>query len=198
MSKVWRDGSLRPGDAEPGSFPEGARLFETIALRAGRVERLDDHLTRLGGGLRHLGSLPGPLASGDIGAWRAAVRGLGARDAILRLVVGEGFEELSARPLLASPPVFQLVTLRTLRDGPEWLPRPKAAPWANSLAATRELRSLGVPGGVEGVQLDGHGWVSECTRSSLAWVMGGRLQVPAASTGRLPGTALGQLVACAR
>ena len=85
----------------------------------------------------------------------------------------------------------------TARDAAEWLPRPKSAPWANSMAATIELRSLGVGAGVEGVQFDARGFVSEGSRSSLAWVEGGVLHVPAESTGRLPGTALGQLIHCA-
>lgn len=197
MSTVWRDGSLVPGDASPGTFPDGARLFETVAIHDGKVERLGDHLARLRLGLAHLGLPPGPLAAGDLGAWRRAVGALGARDAILRLVAGPGLEELGARPLLASPPSFRLRTLRTRRDAPEWSPRPKAAPWANSLAATRELRALGEPAGTEGAQLDARGFVSEASRSSLAWIADGALRVPAESTGRLPGTALAQLMSVA-
>ena len=197
MSRVWRNGQNVAGDATPGSFPEGARCFETIALREGRVACLDDHLARLRDGLAHLGLRPGPLASGDLDAWREALAGLGPGDSILRLVVGGEFEELGARPILVSPETFALRTLRTVRDAPEWLPRPKSAPWANSLDATVELRGLAVAPGTEGVQLDARGFVSECTRSSLAWVHDGALHVPDASTGRLPGTALAQLTVCA-
>lgn len=197
MSLVWRGGSLVPGDATPGTFPDGARLFETVAIRGGRVERLGDHLARLRLGLAHLGLAPGPLASGDLAAWRRAVGDLGARDAVLRLVAGPGLEELGARALLEGPPAFRLRTLRTRRDPPEWSPRPKAAPWANSLLATRELRALGEGAGSEGVQLDARGRVSEGSRSSLAWIADGALRVPAESTGRLPGTALAQLAVAA-
>lgn len=196
MSRVWRNGQIVAGDVTPGSFPRGARCFETIALRAGRVECLDDHLARLRAGLAHLGIRPGSLASGDVDAWREAIAGLGPGDSILRLVAGGEFEELGARPILASPETFALRTLRTVRDAPEWLPRPKSAPWANSLAAAAELRELAVAPGTEGVQLDARGFVSECTRSSIAWVHDGALHVPDASTGRLPGTALAQLAAC--
>lgn len=197
MSLVWRNGSLVPGDASPGSFPPGAALFETIAVRQGRAECLDDHLARLGAALGRLGLPRGPLAAGDLGAWRDAFSAFGKPDAILRLVVGPGFEELGARPILPSSRDFRLRNLRTVRDAPEWLPRPKSAPWANSLAATRELRALDEPPGAEGVQLDARGFVSECSRSNLAWVRKGRLETPAASTGRLPGTAIAQLLACA-
>ncbi len=197
MSRVCRNGVLAEGDAMPGSFPAGAAFFETIALRAGVVECLDDHLTRLRAGLDRTGSAPGPLAAGDASAWRAAIRLLGGQEGVLRLVVGPDFEELGLRALLPSPEVFSLRSLRTTRDAPEWLPRPKSAPWANSLAATVELRALGVGAGVEGVQFDARGFVSEGSRSALAWVEGGVLHVPAETTGRLPGTALGQLIRCA-
>jgi branched-subunit amino acid aminotransferase/4-amino-4-deoxychorismate lyase len=197
MSFVCRNGALAAGDPTPGSFPADARFFETLAIRAGVVECLDDHLARLRAGMARADLAPGPLASGDLPAWRAAVRLLGGREGVLRLVVGPGFEELGLRALLPSPEVFRLRSLRTVRDEPEWLPRPKSAPWANSMAASVELRSLGEGAGVEGVQFDARGHVSEASRSSLAWVEAGALCVPAESTGRLPGTALGQLLRCA-
>jgi branched-subunit amino acid aminotransferase/4-amino-4-deoxychorismate lyase len=197
MSRVCRNGVLAEGDATPGSFPAGAAFFETIALRAGTVECLEDHLARLRAGLARAGFAPRPLAAGNLEAWRAALRLLGGQEGVLRLVVGSDFEELGLRALLPSPEVFRLRSLRTVRDAAEWLPRPKSAPWANSMVATVELRSLGVGAGVEGVQFDARGFVSEGSRSSLAWVEGGVLHVPAESTDRLPGTALGQLIRCA-
>ena len=197
MSRVCRNGLLAEGDATPGSFPAEAAFFETVALRAGLVECLDDHLARLRAGMIRAGFAPGPLAAGDLAAWRAALRLLAGQEGVLRLVVGADFEELGLRALLPSPEVFRLRSLRTVRDDAEWFPRPKSAPWANSMAATVELRSLGVGAGVEGVQFDARGFVSEGSRSSLAWIEAGVLHVPAESTGRLPGTALAQLVRCA-
>jgi branched-subunit amino acid aminotransferase/4-amino-4-deoxychorismate lyase len=197
MSRVCRNGVLAEGDATPGSFPSGAAFFETVALRAGTVECLDDHLARLRTGMARAGFTPGPLAAGDLAAWRAALRLLGGQEGVLRLVVGADFEELGLRALLPSPEVFRLRSLRTVRDGAEWFPRPKSAPWANSLAASVELRTSGAGAGVEGVQFDARGFVSEGSRSSLAWVEGGVLHVPAESTARLPGTALAQLIRCA-
>jgi branched-subunit amino acid aminotransferase/4-amino-4-deoxychorismate lyase len=197
MSRVCRNGVLAEGDATPGSFPSGAAFFETVALRAGTVECLEDHLTRLSTAMTRAGFTPGPLAAGDLVAWRAALRLLAGQEGVLRLVVGTDFEELGLRALLPSPEVFRLRSLRTVRDDPEWFPRPKSAPWANSMAATVELRSLGVGAGVEGVQFDARGFVSEGSRSSLAWIEAGVLHVPAESTGRLPGTALAQLIRCA-
>jgi branched-subunit amino acid aminotransferase/4-amino-4-deoxychorismate lyase len=197
MSRVCRNGVLAEGDAMPGSFPAGAAFFETIALRAGTAECLDDHLARLRAGMARAGLTPGPLAAGDLAAWRAALRLLGGQEGVLRLVVGADFEELGLRALLPSPEVFRLRSLRTVRDAAEWFPRPKSAPWANSLAASVELRTSGAGAGVEGVQFDARGFVSEGSRSALAWVEGGVLHAPAETTGRLPGTALAQLIRCA-
>ena len=196
MTKVWHNGSLQPGDASPGFFPVGAAFFETMALRQGRIDCLDDHLARVCLGLTHLNLPAGPLASGDRQAWADALGALGATEGILRLVVGPGFEEMGVRPILPSPAIFHLQNLTTVRDEPEWLPRPKSAPWANSLAATLELRTLGAGPGVEGVQLDARGHVSEATRSSLAWLSEGELLIPSPTTGCIPGTAQAQLVAC--
>jgi branched-subunit amino acid aminotransferase/4-amino-4-deoxychorismate lyase len=197
MSRVCRNGVLAEGDAMPGSFPAGAAFFETVALRDGVVECLEDHLARLRAGMLRAGFAPGPLAAGDLAAWCAAIRLLGGQEGVLRLVVGSDFEELGLRALLPSPGVFRLRSLGTVRDAAEWFPRPKSAPWANSMAASVELRSLGAGAGVEGVQFDARGFVSEGSRSNLAWVEGGVLHVPAESTDRLPGTALAQLIRCA-
>ena len=46
MSRVCRNGVLAAGDATPGSFPAGAAFFETVALRAGKVECLDEEIGR--------------------------------------------------------------------------------------------------------------------------------------------------------
>ena len=75
MSRVCRNGVLAEGDATPGSFPAGAGFFETVALRTGAVECLDDHLARLRAGMSRAGFAPGPLAAGDLPAWRAALMG---------------------------------------------------------------------------------------------------------------------------
>ena len=197
MSFVWRNGERVPGDVLPGTFPADVQFFETFAYRQKTIECLDDHLARLALGMKHQQLPLGPLASGDQRAWRRALEGLGTGDAIVRLAAGKGVEELGARRLMPSPPTFILRNLRTVRDAPEWLPRPKSAPWTNSLAATTELRLLGASVGTEGVQFDVHGNVAEGTRSSLAWIIDGELCVPAESTGRLPGTAQAQFIACA-
>ena len=95
MSRVCRNGVLAEGDATPGSFPVGAAFFETIALRAGVVECLDDHLERLRAGLARAGLTPNTLETATLaligrglakrnkaGALSATVAGENARRAL--------------------------------------------------------------------------------------------------------------------
>jgi branched-subunit amino acid aminotransferase/4-amino-4-deoxychorismate lyase len=200
---AWRDGDWLnvPDAATVEQLAPGPSLFETFALRAGRVVALADHLARLAQGCARFGLDPARLRLGaapDPALWSPIVRKLLARaeltDAIFRLIVipdgvGGAVEWLTVRPLPATPPSLSLRLLRTVRDEPEWLPRPKSGPWRNSAAALRELAAVADTNDTEGLQCDARGHLSEGPRSSLAWLESGRWYCPAAATGRLPGTA---------
>ncbi len=193
-----------PDGADVATLQPGLCLFETFALRDGKVACLADHLARLALACPRLGLDPrrlhlgaGPAAE----AWAPILRKLLAQaeltDAIVRLIVAArpdalAREWLTVRPLPPTPPALDLFVLRTARDVPEWLPRPKSGPWQNSAAAWRELKSCADRGDAEGIQCDAAGHVSEATRSSLAWWDGERWCFPAISTGRLSGTAAAQ------
>lgn len=203
---AWRSGDYVnvPDGADVATLQPGVSLFETFALRGGRVECLSDHWTRLAAACPRLGLDPRRLhlgATTSAEAWSPILRKLLAKaertDAIVRLIVAANpdataTEYVTVRAL--PPPVegMDLFALRTVRDAPEWLPRPKSGPWRNSAEAWRELKTLADRPDAEGVQFDGQGHVSEATRSSLAWWDGARWCFPAVSTGRLPGTALAQ------
>jgi len=203
----WRQGEwlTRPDGADVASLVPGPSLFETFALRGGRVACLADHLDRLAAGCPRLGLDPARLmlgADAQVARWSAPLGGLLGRnaltDAIVRLLVaprGDGLatEWLTVRALPATPLAIDLYQLTTRRDAPEWLPRPKSGPWANSAAAWRELRASADRPDAEGVQLDARGCLCEGTRSSFAWWDGASWNFPAAETGRLPGTAMAQL-----
>ncbi len=190
--------------ADVATAQPGPSLFETFAVRGGKVACLPDHLARLslacprlGLDARrlHLGGAPDPQAWGPI--LRRLFAAAGLTDGIARLIVAArpdalAREWLTVRPLPPTPEAVDLFALRTRRDAPEWLPRPKSGPWRNSADAWRELRTLADRPDAEGVQFDAAGCVSEATRSSVAWWDGARWCFPAASTGRLPGTALAQ------
>ena len=203
----WRQGEWvsLPDGAEVSALVPGPSLFETFALRAGRIACLADHLDRLALGCPRLGLDPARLmlgADANIVRWSAPLGGLLGRntltEAIVRLLVaprGDGLatEWLTVRPLPATPSAIDLYQLSLRRDSPEWLPRPKSGPWQNSSDAWRELRVVADRPDAEGVQFDGRGCVSEGSRSSFSWWDGECWNFPAVETGRLPGTSAAQL-----
>lgn len=203
----WCNGEWAPlpAGAEVSTIHPGLSLFETFAFRQQQIACLPDHLARLQGALPRLGLAAERFilaTAATPAAWSAPVHGLLARngltEAVLRLMVyarpdGRPLEWLTARPLLPTPATLELFRLQTIRDQPEWLPRPKSGPWANSSAAWRELRTLVDRPDVEGIQFDATGQLAEGTRSSLAWWDGAAWAFPASETGRLPGTAAAQL-----
>ena len=203
----WRQGewvTITDG-AEVASLVPGPSLFETFALRDGRVACLADRLDRLAVACPRLGLDSARLmlgSSADAARWSAPLGGLLGRNtltnAIVRLLVaprGDGLatEWLTVRPLPATPAAIDLYQLSLRRDAPEWLPRPKSGPWKNSADAWRELRALADRPDAEGIQLDARGCLSEGARSSLAWWDGACWNFPSVETGRLPGTASAQL-----
>ena len=203
----WRQGEwlTLPDGADVASLVPGPSLFETFAVRSGRIACLADHLARLAVGCPRLGLDPARLmlgADAQAARWSAPLGALlgrnGLTDATVRLLVaprGDGLatEWLTVRPLAATPAAIDLYRLTTRRDAPEWLPRPKSGPWKNSAEAWRELRAFADRPDAEGVQLDARGCLSEATRSSLVWWDGASWNFPAVETGRLPGTTMAQL-----
>jgi branched-subunit amino acid aminotransferase/4-amino-4-deoxychorismate lyase len=203
---AWRNGEYVtvPDGATVAQIHDGPSLFETFALRAGRVECLTDHWQRLALSCPRIGLNAQKLILGqstDRAKWSPVLQKLqsaaGLTDAIVRLIVvprddGLSTEWVTLRPLPESAPTTDLFLLKTTRDKPEWLPRPKSGPWKNSAAAWKELKSLTDRPDVEGVQLDLEGNVSECTRSALAWWDGKRWSLPAGPTGCLPSTTANQ------
>jgi 4-amino-4-deoxychorismate lyase len=203
----WRQGEwvTLPDGAEVSTLVPGPSLFETFALRVGRIACLADHLDRLALGCARLGLDSTRLmlgADANVARWSAPLGSLLGRNtltnAIVRLLVaprGDGLatEWLTVRPLPATPSAIDLYQLSLRRDAPEWLPRPKSGPWKNSADAWRELRELADRSDAEGIQFDARGCLSEGVRSSLAWWDGACWNFPSVETGRLPGTASAQL-----
>jgi len=201
----WRQGEWveLPAGAEVAALHAGPSLFETFAVRGGRVACLSDHVARLVAACPRLGLDPSGLrfASDEAAVWSAPLGGLLGRnrltDGIVRWLVapvGEGraMEWLTVRALPATPAAVDLYQLATRRDAAEWQPRPKSGPWLNSSEAWRELRGLADRPDAEGVQFDARGCLSEGPRSGFAWWDGDCWNFPAADTGRLPGTAQAQ------
>ncbi len=177
-------------------------LFETFALRDGRVESPEVHEARMMSGLNHLNLDKTKLYlnfSNKLHHWRPILKNLLSTeklaDAIVRWMVvpnidGTLTEWVTVRPLPATPPSIDLFLLKTIRDNAEWLPRPKTGPWKNSQVALDELKNLSPRLDVEGVQYDQHGNISDCTRSALVWWDGTEWFTPSKETQCLSSTSL--------
>ena len=150
----WRQGEwvTLPAAAEVAALVPGPSLFETFAVRAGRIACLADHLDRLAAACPRLGLDPARLmlATAAAPVWSAPLGGLLGRnaltEAIVRLLVaprGDGLatEWLTVRPLPPTPSAIDLYALSLCRDAPEWLPRPKSGPWPKVCSSTRAAAS---------------------------------------------------------
>lgn len=180
-------------------------LFETFALRDGRIESAIEHEVRLNSALRHLNLDKTKLHlnfSDKLHHWSPILKNLllseNLTDAIVRWVVVPNkdntlTEWVTVRPLSPTPTSVDLFLLKTVRDQAEWLPRPKSGPWKNSQIALDELKKISSSPDVEGVQLDPHGKVADCTRSALAWWDGSQWFTPSPETQSLTSTALQSL-----
>ena len=172
----------------------GFSLFETLALRDGRVESLDAHEVRLMSCLDYLNLDKSKLYlnfTDKIHHWRPILEKLllaeNLKDAIVRWIIvpnkdGTLKEWVTVRPLPATPWTLDLFLLKTVRDKAEWLPRPKAGPWKNSQAALEELKKISVKNNIEGLQFDSLGNISDCTRSALVWWDGVEWFTPSSDT----------------
>ena len=177
-------------------------LFETFALRGGRVEAPEFHEARIMASLKHLNLDKNKLHlnfSDKLSHWKPILKNLLSseklNDVIVRWMVvpnREGLltEWVTVRTLPDTPPSVDLFLLKTNRDEAECLPRPKTGPWKNSQAAWDELKILTSRQDVEGVQCDPRGNTSDCTRSALAWWDGAEWFTPSRETQCLSSTSL--------
>jgi len=177
-------------------------FFETFALRGGKVESPEFHEERLMFALRHLRLDEKKLHlnfSDKINHWRPILENLllseKLSDAIVRWIVvpdkdGTLREWVTVRPLPVTPSSLDLFLLKTVRDKAEWLPRPKTGPWKNSQTALDELGKISPRPDIEGIQQDQQGYVSDCTRSALAWWDGVQWSTPSQETECLLSTSL--------
>ena len=180
-------------------------LFETFALRSGKVESPEFHQERMMSAMRHLNLNEKKLHlnfSDKIEHWVPILKNLflteKLNDAIVRWIVvpnkdGSLTEWVTLRALPSTPPSIDLFLLKTVRDKAEWLPRPKTGPWKNSQAALDELKKISAKPNVEGVQFDPAGNISDCTRSTLAWWDGTQWYTPSPETQCLMSTSLQSL-----
>lgn len=199
---VWLNGTIRDDGAAaiaPGDrgFTLGDGLFETMAVRDGRILRLDGHRARLAAGAAVL-DLPLPPLDLE-GMTAALLLANGLTDATLRLTVTRGCGPrgvlppadpvptvlLTAAPFPAPlPPASCITATVTRRNEHSPLSRIKCLNYLDNILARQEAQRAGAG---EAILLNTAGRVAETTAATLFVVIGGRLLTPPVSDGALPG-----------
>jgi branched-chain amino acid aminotransferase len=207
--KVWIDGAVVEGSearipVTDHGFLYGDGVFEGIRVYAGRVFRLDDHLSRLTSGARCIGlTIPG----GAEAARRIVIetaRAFGELDAYIRLIVSRGEGSLGIDPTTCTAPRIvciadqvrlypeekvrkgiALITASLRRPSADTLdPRVKSLNYLNHALAKQEARRQGAD---EALLLNATGHVVEASVANVFAVRAGTLLTPPASDGALEG-----------
>jgi branched-subunit amino acid aminotransferase/4-amino-4-deoxychorismate lyase len=134
---------------------------------------------------------------------RALLDKTGRTDAVFRYTVTSGSstlptEILTTRALPIDPAAegIRLRVLKLRRDSGEWIPRPKSLNYLNAFLGSRELQIRNAAATDEGLFLSrADESVVETARQNVAWVVGGRIRFPDATTGAVAGTCLAWLQA---
>lgn len=202
---VWVDGRRLPFEgahvsARDRGFTLADGVFETMKTRAGKVFRLDQHLTRIEGALRAL-AIPVPT---ELREWvDSAIDAAHVPEASIRLTITRGVAPGGVVPpadptptvvvTVAPPPAFgpsiyeHGLTARVAsgrRNEHSMTAGLKTLAYTDSIAAMLEARREGVD---EALFLDTDGHCSEATASNLFAMIDGRLATPPVACAALPG-----------
>ncbi len=213
MSLAYSNGKLVPAASAAFATDDhgvlyGLGFFETFRTSAGRPFLWPAHRARLDVACAHAGiTLPAEtLARDEVRLNDTVARLLQAHslaDAVFRYTVTAGSpaadktypqprELLTLRPQPPPAPEtgLDLRLLRTVRQPPEWLPRPKSLQYANTVLGWQELQLRGGGPQDEGGFLNADGFVVEGLWHNLAWIAGGELRHPEPALGPVAGIAL--------
>jgi len=186
-------------------FRYGWGLFETLAVRNGRILFAREHLARLRAGA---GQLSINLSSDDRclqGYLEACRQANGIRDGSLRLTVTAGPASGETCTIVTlGPPLYTdgdyrrgfrigVVGIRRNRHSPSV--RLKTLNYLDNILSRQEARSNGWD---EGVLLNTEGLVAECSASNIFIVRQGRLFTPHADCGLLAGIVRAKVLTLAR
>jgi len=208
--KIWLNGALcasteaRIDPADRG-FTLGDGLFETVAVRGGKILRLEKHLRRLNRGCALLrlppppGSLPGAIGTvlSANGLQDAAIRitytrGVGARG----LPVPDACSPtllVTAAPLPSPrPPARCIVATVTRRNEHSPLSRIKSTNYLDAILAREEALSRGAS---DALLLNCAGRVAEATAANLFIVKDGQVLTPPLEDGALEGIVREEIMA---
>src|SRR5438270_11569421 len=193
----------------------GDGVFEGIRSYAGRVFRLEQHITRLYASAKAIW-LEIPMSPEAMA--KAVVDTLAANrltDAYIRLVVTRGAGSLGLDPRKTTDPQviiitdaislyppelyehgLKLVTAGTLRNHPSALnPRIKSLNYLNNILAKIEGTNAGC---LEALMLNHKGEVAECTGDNIFVVRRGELHTPSLDSGILEGVTRDAVIELAR
>lgn len=175
-------------------------LFETLAIRAGKVLRLSAHLARLAEGARIL-DIPLSANEDALGeALRSTARANRLRDGALRLTLTRGPAPrglappstpqptllIAAHPASPTPPAAARAAIArsVRRDEGSVLARVKSLAYVAGVLARAEAARQGAD---EALLLNTEGRIAEASAANLFVVLRGRLVTPPVSEGALPG-----------
>lgn len=193
----------------------GDGLFEGMRVRAGRIFRLDQHLTRLQLGARTLGlDLPFD-GEGQARIVRETVRAFGQKEAYIRLLVTRGEGPLGVDPTTCSKPTvvcivaeiglfsaeqrargLTMITSSYRRPNPDVQDSAiKTLNYLGSALAKQEAKRQGAD---EALLLNQGGRVSEASVANIFALRGRSLSTPPAIDGCLEGINRGAVLEIAR
>ncbi|MBK1829497.1 branched-chain-amino-acid transaminase [Verrucomicrobiaceae bacterium R5-34] len=207
--KIWLDGELvDEADAKISIFDHGLLygdgIFEGIRAYNGRVFRLKEHVERLFLSAKAI-LLDMPWTESEVcDIVCETVRANGLSDGYIRLVVTRGSGGLGLNPYLCPKPSMfciaasiqlypkehyenglELITCSTRRPTHATLsPQVKSLNYLNNVMAKVECIQAGV---MEGLMLNEHGTVAECTGDTVFIVKDGVVYTPPISDGALDG-----------
>lgn len=182
----------------------GDGVFEGMRIYAGKVFRLEQHLTRLWESALSI-RLKIPISPDQLTAdVNATVAKNDLTDGYIRLVITRGSGSLGIDPNRCEKPEviiiadtialypddlykngLELVTASTIRNHPAALsPRIKSLNYLNNIMAKMEGQKAGC---VEALMLNHNGEVAECTGDNIFIVKAGRLLTPPIDAGILEG-----------
>jgi branched-chain amino acid aminotransferase len=213
---IYLDGNLVPkDDAKVSVFDHGYLygdgIFEGIRVYDGNVFRMQEHIDRLYESAQTI-AMEIPLTPEQMTqATLDTVAANNRRDAYIRLVVSRGFGDLGIDPVNTVKPTvviivadialypaelyekgIPLVTTSVRRIPLQCLdPRIKSLNYLNNIMAKMEARRAGAP---EGIMLNYHGRVAECTADNIFIFKDGTLKTPAQLEGALGGVTRGAVM----
>ena len=202
--KIWLNGGFVEGvrarlDVADRGFTLGDGLFETFAVRAGRVLRVHAHLARLRRGADAL-RIPVPYDDATLRhALSDTIRMNNVRDGALRLTLSRGPSARGLAPpekpsptilivaqagLPPETPVRAIVARTARRDEGSALSRLKSLSYLEEVLARMEALDAGAD---EALLLNTQGRIADGAAATLFVVQKGELLTPAIAEGALPG-----------